>query len=66
MPYYDYYCDTCKIDYELYAGTPAVCYCPECRAALRRVWKSAPPVHYHCDGVYAAERRRDQFKRGKI
>ena len=67
MPTYDYECDACGHEMELFQGIkdPVVKKCPECgKNKLRRLFGTGAAVVFKGSGFYQTDYRSDSYKKG--
>ena len=66
MPTYDYQCDACGHEFELFQSISAAVKrkCPECnRLKLRRLFGTGGAVVFKGSGFYQTEYRSDSYKK---
>ncbi len=66
MPTYDYECDACGHDFELFQGIndPVQRKCPECgKLKLRRLFGTGAAVVFKGSGFYQTDYRSDSYKK---
>jgi putative FmdB family regulatory protein len=66
MPTYDYECDGCGHEFELFQGIkdPVKRKCPECkRFKLRRLFGTGAAVMFKGSGFYETDYRSDSYKK---
>jgi putative FmdB family regulatory protein len=66
MPTYDYHCDACGHDFELFQSIndPVKRTCPECKKAkLRRLFGTGAAVVFKGSGFYQTDYRSDSYKK---
>ena len=67
MPTYDYHCDACNHDFELFQSIndPLKRKCPECKKPkLRRLFGTGAAVVFKGSGFYQTDYRSDSYKKG--
>ncbi|TWU66648.1 MULTISPECIES: FmdB family zinc ribbon protein [Crateriforma] len=67
MPTYDYECDACGHEMELFQGIndPVKKKCPECgKSKLRRLFGSGAAIMFKGSGFYETDYRSDSYKKG--
>ena len=67
MPTYDYECDACGHEFELFQGIndPVKKKCPECKKLkLRRLFGTGAAVMFKGDGFYQTDYRSESYKKG--
>ncbi|MCC9599845.1 zinc ribbon domain-containing protein [Stieleria sp. JC731] len=67
MPTYDYQCDACGHEMELFQGIndPVKKKCPECgKLKLRRLFGSGAAIVFKGSGFYQTDYRSDSYKKG--
>ena len=67
MPTYDYHCDACEHEFELFQGIsePHKRKCPECgKLKLRRLFGTGAAVVFKGSGFYQTDYRSDSYKKG--
>jgi putative FmdB family regulatory protein len=67
MPTYDYHCDACDHDFELFQSIndPVKRKCPECqKPKLRRLFGTGAAVVFKGSGFYQTDYRSDSYKKG--
>ncbi len=67
MPTYDYHCDECGHEFELFQGiTESVKKkCPECgKMKLRRLFGTGAAIVFKGSGFYQTDYRSDSYKKG--
>jgi putative FmdB family regulatory protein len=67
MPTYDYECDSCGHEFELFQGInePVKKKCPECgKRKLRRLFGTGAAVVFKGSGFYQTDYRSDSYKKG--
>ncbi len=68
MPTYDYVCDACEHEFELYQGIndPKKRKCPECgKLKLRRLLGTGAAVVFKGSGFYQTDYRSESYKKAK-
>lgn len=66
MPTYDYQCDACGHEYELFQGIndPVVKKCPECgKNKLRRLFGTGAAIVFKGSGFYQTDYRSEGYKK---
>jgi putative FmdB family regulatory protein len=66
MPTYDYVCDACEHEFELFQGIndPLKKKCPECgKPKLRRLFGTGAAVVFKGSGFYETDYRSDSYKK---
>jgi putative FmdB family regulatory protein len=66
MPTYDYVCDACEHEFELFQGIndPLKRKCPECgKPKLRRLFGTGAAVVFKGSGFYETDYRSDSYKK---
>ncbi|TWT37539.1 Zinc ribbon domain protein [Posidoniimonas corsicana] len=66
MPTYDYQCDACDHEFELFQGIndPVKKKCPECgKLKLRRLFGTGAAVVFKGSGFYETDYRSDSYKK---
>ena len=66
MPTYDYVCDACEYEFELFQGIndPLKKKCPECgKPKLRRLFGTGAAVVFKGSGFYETDYRSDSYKK---
>ena len=66
MPTYDYECDACGHEFELFQGIndPVQRKCPECgKLKLRRLFGTGAAVVFKGSGFYTTDYRSDSYKK---
>jgi putative FmdB family regulatory protein len=66
MPTYDYHCDACGHDFELFQSIkdPVKRTCPECKKQkLRRLFGTGAAVVFKGSGFYQTDYRSDSYKK---
>lgn len=66
MPTYDYQCDACEHEFELFQGIndPVKKKCPECgKLKLRRLFGTGAAVVFKGSGFYETDYRSDSYKK---
>ena len=66
MPTYDYQCDACGHEFELFQGIndPVQRKCPECsKLKLRRLFGTGAAVVFKGSGFYTTDYRSDSYKK---
>ena len=67
MPTYDYHCDACEHEFELFQtiSEPKKRKCPECgKLKLRRLFGTGAAVVFKGSGFYQTDYRSDSYKKG--
>jgi putative FmdB family regulatory protein len=67
MPTYDYECDACGHEFELFQSisAPVKRKCPECgKLKLRRLFGTGAAVVFKGSGFYETDYRSDSYKKG--
>lgn len=67
MPTYDYLCDDCGHEFELFQSisAPVKKKCPECKKnKLRRLFGTGAAVVFKGSGFYETDYRSDSYKKG--
>jgi putative FmdB family regulatory protein len=67
MPTYDYHCDACEHEFELFQSIsePVKKKCPECgKQKLRRLFGTGAAVMFKGSGFYQTDYRSDSYKKG--
>lgn len=67
MPTYDYQCDACQHEFELFQtiSEPKKRKCPECgKLKLRRLFGTGAAVVFKGSGFYETDYRSDSYKKG--
>jgi putative FmdB family regulatory protein len=67
MPTYEYHCDACEHEFELFQGItePAKKKCPECgKPKLRRLFGTGAAVVFKGSGFYQTDYRSESYKKG--
>lgn len=67
MPTYDYVCDACEHEFELFQSIsePKKRKCPECgKLKLRRLFGTGAAVVFKGSGFYQTDYRSDSYKKG--
>ena len=67
MPTYDYVCDACEHEFELFQSIsePKKRKCPECgKLKLRRLFGTGAAVVFKGSGFYETDYRSDSYKKG--
>lgn len=67
MPTYDYVCDACEHEFELFQNITADAEkkCPECgKLKLRRLFGTGAAIVFKGSGFYQTDYRSDSYKRG--
>ena len=67
MPTYDYHCDACEHEFELFQSIsePHKRKCPECgKLKLRRLFGTGAAVVFKGSGFYQTDYRSDSYKKG--
>ena len=67
MPTYDYHCDACEHEFELFQAIsePKKRKCPECgKLKLRRLFGTGAAVVFKGSGFYQTDYRSDSYKKG--
>jgi putative FmdB family regulatory protein len=67
MPTYDYLCDACEHEFELFQSIsePVKKKCPECgKQKLRRLFGTGAAVMFKGSGFYQTDYRSDSYKKG--
>lgn len=67
MPTYDYECDACGHEFELFQGIndPVQRKCPKCgKLKLRRLFGTGAAVVFKGSGFYQTDYRSDSYKKG--
>ena len=67
MPTYDYECDACGHEFELFQGIndPVKRKCPECgKLKLRRLFGTGAAIVFKGSGFYQTDYRSDSYKKG--
>ncbi len=68
MPTYDYECDACGHEFELFQqiSEPVKRKCPECsKLKLRRLFGTGAAVVFKGSGFYETDYRSDSYKKGE-
>ena len=68
MPTYDYECDACGYEMELFQGIkdPVKKKCPECgKNKLRRLFGTGAAIVFKGSGFYQTDYRSDSYKKGE-
>ena len=68
MPTYDYECDGCGHEFELFQGIndPVKRKCPECKKQkLRRLFGTGGAIVFKGSGFYETDYRSDSYKKGE-
>jgi putative FmdB family regulatory protein len=68
MPTYDYVCDACEHEFELYQGIndPKKRKCPECgKLKLRRLLGTGAAVVFKGSGFYQTDYRSESYKKAQ-
>jgi len=68
MPTYDYECDACKHEFELFQkiSDPVKRKCPECgKQKLRRLFGTGGALLFKGSGFYQTDYRSESYKKGK-
>ena len=68
MPTYDYECDACGHEMELFQGIndPVKRKCPECgKSKLRRLFGTGAAIVFKGSGFYQTDYRSDSYKKGE-
>lgn len=68
MPTYDYECDACGHEMELFQGIkdPVLKKCPECgKSKLRRLFGTGAAIVFKGSGFYQTDYRSDSYKKGE-
>lgn len=68
MPTYDYHCDHCEHEFELFQGIndPKKRKCPECgKLKLRRLIGTGAAVVFKGSGFYQTDYRSESYKKAK-
>ena len=68
MPTYDYQCDACGHEFELFQSItePVKRKCPECKKQkLRRLFGTGAAVVFKGSGFYETDYRSDSYKKGE-
>lgn len=68
MPTYDYECDACGHEMELFQGIkdPVKKKCPECgKNKLRRLFGTGAAIVFKGSGFYQTDYRSDSYKKGE-
>ena len=66
MPTYDYECDACEHEFELFQGIndPVKRKCPECgKLKLRRLFGTGAAIMFKGSGFYETDYRSDSYKK---
>lgn len=66
MPTYDYVCDACEHEFELFQSIsePVKKKCPECgKSKLRRLFGTGAAVMFKGSGFYETDYRSDSYKK---
>ncbi|QDU91038.1 Zinc ribbon domain protein [Pirellulimonas nuda] len=66
MPTYDYVCDACEHEFELFQSfsEPVKTKCPECgKKKLRRLFGTGAAVVFKGSGFYTTDYRSDSYKK---
>ena len=67
MPTYDYHCDACEHEFELFQSIsePHKRKCPECgKLKLRRLFGTGAAVMFKGSGFYETDYRSESYKKG--
>lgn len=67
MPTYDYHCDACEHEFELFQSINDAHKrkCPECgRLKLRRLFGTGAAIMFKGSGFYETDYRSDSYKKG--
>lgn len=67
MPTYDYQCDACGHEFELFQGIndPVKRKCPECgKQKLRRLFGAGAAIVFRGSGFYQTDYRSESYKKG--
>ncbi len=67
MPTYDYHCDACEHEFELFQPITenAKKKCPECgRMKLRRLFGTGAAIVFKGSGFYQTDYRSDSYRKG--
>ena len=67
MPTYDYVCDACKHEFELFQSITESTKrkCPECgRMKLRRLFGTGAAIVFKGSGFYQTDYRSDSYRKG--
>jgi len=67
MPTYDYQCDACDHEFELFQSItePVKKKCPECgKPKLRRLFGTGAAIMFKGSGFYQTDYRSDSYKKG--
>jgi len=67
MPTYDYQCDACGHEFELFQGIndPVKRKCPECgKQKLRRLFGTGAAIVFRGSGFYQTDYRSESYKKG--
>ena len=67
MPTYDYHCDACEHEFELFQQMSAspIRKCPDCgKLKLRRLFGTGAAVMFKGSGFYETDYRSDSYKKG--
>ena len=67
MPTYDYQCDACDHEFELFQSIsePVKRKCPECgKMKLRRLFGTGAAIMFKGSGFYQTDYRSDSYKKG--
>jgi putative FmdB family regulatory protein len=67
MPTYDYECDACGHEFELFQGIndPLKKKCPECKKSkLRRLFGTGAAIVFKGEGFYQTDYRSESYKKG--
>ena len=68
MPTYDYECDACGHEFELFQGIndPVKKKCPECsKLKLRRLFGTGAAIVFKGSGFYETDYRSESYKKGE-
>lgn len=68
MPTYDYECDACGHEFELFQSIsePVKKKCPECKKSkLRRLFGTGGAIVFKGSGFYQTDYRSDSYKKGE-
>ncbi len=67
MPTYDYHCDACEHEFELFQSIndPHKRKCPECgKLKLRRLFGTGAAIMFKGSGFYETDYRSESYKKG--